>query len=187
MRLRWPAAALLASASVDESGLRLVRLSNEGQTTAVEFDFAGHPTTAQLAAAAVGAGWSARLERSIPSSDLLPTFAGDAHVREATLDGCATELAPRSIEPDGGVIELGRPAGDVLVEYRAGYATVPADVAKVATEMVVEALQGRGRSDVRAAAIGPYRLTLAPLDESRLRERLAPWIDHARLCGGGGC
>lgn len=69
---------------------------------------------------------------------------------------------------------------NVLVDYRAGYETVPSDIDQVAREMVQEAFQyGLHDGTLQSENLGSYAYTLADrvqLDAGQ-RERLAPYME----------
>jgi len=161
--------ALSASVSVvfDEQGLegqvRLRSVDASGQETNTTLSLQSCPTTALLAEAVLEVeGWSATLIRNIETQQLHAMGAIGALHRAVPLMYPDQELSHWDAQSNIGVVNLWRPMGRVVVAYRAGYETIPADLQLAATELVAQAYQqGRQNPAVKSETLGDYSYTLA--------------------------
>jgi hypothetical protein len=72
----------------------------------------------------------------------------------------------------------------VMVLARAGYETVPADVAVVCNELVKEAFNARLESThLQSEKIGDYSYTIGPDQAAKVRQRLAAYLDAGAVVG----
>ena len=136
---------LQATVQVAPDAVCLAYVQANGAAAATSLAFATYPTTNSLAGAiSVVAGWSATDLAGVPSGMLNLRGGEDVNGRVGFLtwpDQMASDV--RVIEEHGLLrCDLGtsprQGARDVLVCYRAGYETVPADLEMVADEMVQE-------------------------------------------------
>ena len=93
-----------------------------------------------------------------------PCPAIDALDQTAWLTWPGQSVEPSRIRAEAGVVELsGTPsATEVLVDYRAGYETIPDDVELVAHELVAEAFNlGKRDTTTKTEWLGDYSFALA--------------------------
>lgn len=70
----------------------------------------------------------------------------------------------------------------VLVKYRSGYETIPADVEWLATELAAEKYYSSlDHPGIKSRTTGPVSVTFSDSDYSMVRERLAHYIDHSQM------
>lgn len=179
--------ALEASVSVDDEGVRLRSLGEDGTSVTTALAAETYPTLGLLAeAAALVAGWEATVVADGPSTALLPTGGAGALGETATLDA-ALEPAPlRRVEMATGLLELATARGTVahpelvMVHYRAGLDPVPDDLSLAARLLAADVFH-RGRHDAAALreSLGDWAVQIAPLAELTTMQRalLAPYTE----------
>lgn len=75
---------------------------------------------------------------------------------------------------------------NILVEYNAGYTTVPADVEGLANQLALEKFyEGVGDPKVKSTAQGPFSVTFNDSDSETVYNTLFKYIDGGKLIGGG--
>jgi len=170
LRVKFTAAdALAASVAVvfqdtGQTGVVGLRsISSTGQETITQISLETYPTTSLLAAAINDLpGWSATVTRNTPSSQLHEMGAIGALHREVPLMCPAQDLLWWDLDSATGRLNLWQSIGRVVVAYRAGYETIPADLQLAATELVAQAYQqGRQNPAVKSETLGDYSYTLA--------------------------
>jgi hypothetical protein len=200
-------AAIYKPDSLDSGGgLRLTTIDSNGTRTATSLSFATYASVSALVTAiAAVTGWMATTDTNVPTADLNPTALGDCLNRTAYLtypDLDDYDFTPRY---DIGIIEFSRignyywpdqPCRDepkyfaggyqnFLIEYNAGYTTVPADVALVCHEICAEKFYiGEDNPAIKSETTGPYSVTFGYSDEQMIRTRLANYIDGRAFIGG---
>lgn len=179
MRVRYTnSTALRANVSVvfDETGqqgeLQLTSSAADGSATSSTLLLADYPTTSALATAIEAVeGWSATVVSLALTSQLYPTEGRDAKRRDVSLMQPGQSLEWWDSEPAVGRINFWQRVGRVLVDYRAGYEVIPADVKLVATQLTAQAYQhGRQNTAVSSETLGQYSYTLA--SQSRMTDEL---------------
>ncbi len=187
--------------SAAAGGVRVVSYSTSGVRTANNFTFSDYPTTGLMTAAIDAlSGWAASATRATTSFDLRPSGSTNALSVEAVLNGTVWDTDEYRADLPRGIVSFDRRAGgwgcqsaefdfahqDMLIEYRAGYETIPADVDLVARELVKESyFAGRQNSGVKATKLGPYSIEFNDNQEKMVRSRLAMYMDAGALVGGG--
>lgn len=156
--------SLAATVQVTHTAIRLAATDDQGEVIAHDLPFDDHPTTSRLADAIDElTGWTAEVIVNVPSRDLLPCAGADVRGRVADLAYPDQMIAVRSIDHDSGTLLLDAEgaAGDVYVEYHAGYETIPPEIDLVARELVAEAYHlGRHDTSSRNEQLGDYARTL---------------------------
>jgi hypothetical protein len=187
--------ALFQAIHVD--GLRLTTVSDAGEASAVSLAFDDYPSVALLAAAVNDrAGWSSETLEDVPSHDLRPTAGVDAIGKNVRLtypdqgDGTwhvahdtglvALAFDPLFVGESGGGTVASLTRAELLVQYRAGYETIPDDVALVCNELVAQAFhEGAHDPAVRSESLGDY--ACAAVDAVQLSAdqlaRLRPYME----------
>lgn len=213
MTLTYGGSAIRANVSVyqdpetgDGGGLRLVSISTAGVKTANNLSFATYPSVSTLATAAnLVSGWTAVAITNVPTGDLIRTGGEDAKSRTVTLSYPDQDEYGYGVDYNAGTVEFSRvsgtgwnPAADwsrrgmpagghqyMLIEYRAGYETVPADVQVLACDMSKEVYYARLQNTAAASIqLGPYKTDFNPDQVNRTRARLLPYMDGAAFIGG---
>jgi hypothetical protein len=211
----YSGSAITAQASVyrdpedpDAGGIRLQTISTAGTATTTSLTFTLYPSlTAMKTAIDAVSGWSATVQVNRPSAELHVTGGESAKSRTVTFtyadqDYCDVyrldnqlghvEFATGSFgqgwwPADGYFGRRPMPSGfqEMFVQYRAGYETIPADVALVCREMVKEMwYAGKQNTGVKSSTLGPYSVTFNDAQEDRVRARLAKYMSGSAFVGG---
>jgi hypothetical protein len=201
--------------SGDAGGLRLVSVSTAGVPTATDLSFATYRSVSAVADAVnLVAGWSATVVQNVPSLDVVPVAGGDATGRSVFFQYPDVDEYAYSLDAESGRLRFDQygagnapwawttdqepgvqgwrtpmhmPRGfqHVLVEYRAGWEAIPADVQLVANKLVADAYYesqiGKGVSEIK---LGPSTLKLSDGWENTIRADLAHYMDLSRMIGG---
>ena len=175
----------------------LTRTTSAGVTTVTTLAFSTYPTTAALGTA-IGstAGFSCSLGKNMRSAQLRPRAGADAILATVTLYGAdipseytydyhtgrlAIDRSWFAYWPlDKGVMPS--PMKSVLIEYTAGYSTVPEDVEQACIEVASMLYRDRRRDgNLTSESLGDYSYTRAAASEmnARLDTLLARWKDIA--------
>ncbi len=201
--------------SADAGGLRLTSVNSSGVTVSTNLTFATYPSLTLLAAAVNAvSGWTATASRNIPSANLYPTggqnalartvnfYWPDVDIEDWRLDGNLSTLELNTFNsgwplqnmqswrsPDPRIDDYRRatPRGFqyLLVEYEAGFMTVPNDVEFECRRLVQdEFYRSKNDTTVFKQVVGPISETYLRENTNEIRERLAPYIDGANLIGG---
>jgi len=73
----------------------------------------------------------------------------------------------------------------IVIEYKAGYSSVPADVELVANELCnMKYFDGDTSPYLKSINLGSYSATFSDIDEQYVRQRLALYVSDRVLCGG---
>lgn len=198
---RSDATDIRASVQVNQEGptpaVILTRTTGAGVTTATSLALATYPTTASLATA-IGstAGFQCSLGKNMRSIQLRPRAGADTVLATVTLYGAdipseytydyatgrlAIDRSWFAYWPlDKGVMPS--PMKSVLIEYTAGYSTVPDDVEQACIEVASMLYRDRRRDgNLTSESLGDYSYTRAAAAEmnARLDTLLARWKDIA--------
>ncbi len=202
----YSGSAISASVAVSDTALRIVSTSSSGTVTTNTLLFTDYPT-ASLLVTAINAvsGWVATLTVDVPSADLNPLGGSDAKSRSVILAypdradityhvdyqtglielvGWQFPLAGRTSDGYGGVPVF--PGGHqyILVEYRAGYETIPDDVTRICNRMVQDAFyEGMTQRSIVAATLGPFSWKASEVQASDIRDALSYYIDLSKTIG----
>lgn len=146
----------------DPGSVELVRTISAGVTTATSLTYATYPTTTDLATAIGGtAGFTCALGKNMRSVQLRPRAGGDTISNPQTVTLYAADIASEyTFEGDNGFLSVDRSAFEhwdggpgrfpmgaqsVLVEYRAGYETIPDDLEQCCIEVSAMLFRDRRR------------------------------------------
>lgn len=224
----YTGSGIRAMMTVNETGVRLESTSAAGVKITTALAFALYPTFSTMATAiSAVAGWAASLASASVdglSSNLhrvagLSLKQGAATERQSlTFPDFDTEFSV--VDHDSGIIAidsgawggwngsqpLHRLSGQVLIEYRAGFETIPEDVAQVVVELVAGAFNRKGDKSststqaqkLRSESIGDYSytaddgntavgvLTSAAVEQSQLAgEHMSVLAPYMRVRVGG--
>jgi hypothetical protein len=187
-------------------GLRLVTISSLGVPTENNLTFASYPSLSLLAAAVSGVtGWTATAISNQPSADLNPTAVGNCLNRtlyltypdqvwdeymmdlQAGLLQLQSQISPVPLNLVESRTPLRAPYGfqSLLVEYRAGFESVPDDLNMFAREEVKARYEDRqGTNAVKSESVGPFSATY-DMDaergkELRMQLEAAGYIDASK-------
>ena len=196
LAVSYSGSGLRATVQVNSDTIKLVTTSSVGVVTTTTIDLTDPSyATTSLVAAAINAvsGWSATVQKNVPSREIhpLPGVNAAAMVArlsypdiddiEYTLDATTGLVAfrwkPPFLTPLNNpnfyyaqpyVREYGQPGlmmrghQGFLVQYRAGYETIPDDLALLANEIAAEAFNlGKRDTTTRSENLGDYGYTLA--------------------------
>lgn len=192
--LAYSGAGIEAAASVhyDDEGqngtLRLMSVSAAGTETVTSLAFATYPTLSTLVTAASAvSGWTAT--RAATPDAMATSLMPEAGIDCLNTTGYfryASELdRPSRVSHRAGLIHLGAADGMVQVSYRAGYETIPDDVAMVANGMAKDAYHLGLRNGMLASeSIPDYSYSL--VDLVKVGEQQARVLDAYRSLAVGG-
>jgi hypothetical protein len=204
----YSGSAISASVAVSDTALKIVSTASSGTVTTNTLLFTDYPT-ASLLVAAINAvsGWAATLTIDVPSADLNPLGGSDAKSRSVILTYPDRADITYHVDYQAGLIELvgwqfpfpltGRtpsgyggvpvfPGGHqyILVEYRAGYESIPDDVMRICNRMVQDAFyEGLTQRSIVAATLGPFSWKASEVQASDIRDSLAYYIDLSKTIG----
>jgi hypothetical protein len=183
--------------SSDGGGIRLVTVNSSGVRTANNLTFATYPSLSLMETAIeLISGWTATVANNIPSADLYVTGAEDAKTRSVQFYYPDQDEDSYSLDQRNGILafdqkSIGWYHGDdrftcrhqgILIEYRGGYETIPADVDLLARELVKEAFySGQNNTGLNSYSLGPYSVSFSEDPGAKARARLSLYVDSARL------
>lgn len=166
--------ASLATANVSEDGRTLIllqRISGAWTTDTIDLTLPANLTLTLLAPAiTLLAGWTASVAIAayapFPSTDLWPLAASPCLNASLTLAIAGGPDDGFSIDWEASELRraCGWPKGyrNVLVEYTAGYATIPYDLAQVCIEVAAKLYRlGERDTTLKSERLGPYAWTAA--------------------------
>jgi hypothetical protein len=194
IEVQYTGSAIRATIQVYEAGVRIASTAASGTVTAANHTFATSASMSTLAATLDAVSdWTATAKNDAPSDDMHLMGGQDAMTPNTVmLTWPDTDDTNYRLDRDTGLIVFGSVSGgwpdgsphvnrgwqNVLVDYRAGYETIPDDLALLAAEVVAEAFQ-RSEHDrsVTSDGIGGYSSSLRdPIQVSESqRDRLMRW------------
>lgn len=163
-------------------GLVLVRTDSAGTVTTTTLLFSTYKTVATLVAQVnLTTGFSAETIVDMPTKYLHRMGPADATDGTAAITGPSARNTTFRMDPNSGTItfpvqsfdedwdeieeEWGNHDQTVVVEYNAGYDTVPADLQQAVAEIVAAAYRARFRdANVNSESLGDYSYTSAVRD-----------------------
>jgi hypothetical protein len=173
LSVNYGGSAARATVAVAPTGLTMVSVAS-GVATTSSLLFATYVSITALAAAVNAvSGWVATVQASayggLPSSDLLAQQgAFNANNVNAALQVHVSDLDHYRIDAERGVLvrSFGWVRGySYRVSYRAGFATIPADVQQAVAELVVNTYQARAaNSNFQSESLGGYSYSRAIQD-----------------------
>jgi len=204
MTVQYSGVAVRADVGVSSTGIRLVSVATNGTATASNLLFSDYPSVSALATAInLLTGWTATVTTDQPSADLNPLGGSNAKSRAVTLTYPDSADFGYHVDFETGMVELSgwnygwfgeSPASGartfpqgfkyLLIEYRAGFEAIPADVSKIANALVQDAFYGGMMAkNVKSGSIGPYSWTASQEQASAIRDQLAYYIDISKTIG----
>ncbi len=212
MSVTYAGSAIRAEVGVTDSGVRISSTSTAGSITTNSLLFTDYPSLSVLAVAInLVSGWTATVQNNTASADLNPLGGQDAKSKTVYLTYPDRADINYTVDYSAGLIELagsngwgggnvrpmyGRPTGYegqsvmpcghqyILVQYRAGYETVPADVELQCNRMVTDAYnEGFTARNVTMASIGPYTWKASADQVADIKTSLSHYIDISRMMG----
>lgn len=210
MTLTYTGSSVRASASVyrnpespDAGGVRLNTVNSSGVATSNNLTFADYPSVSLMVAAIGGiSGWSATTLIDMPAADLQPSGGQNALNSTVTFTYPDQDADSYTVNQDSGIVQFDNlssypwPDEDrsrrfwkqhqgVLVEYRAGYETVPGDVELITREMVKEVFGlSTENTAVKSSSLGPYSVSFNDKQTEKVKTSLSAYMDFASLIGG---
>ena len=169
-----------------------------------EFNFADYPSATLLAAAivALGAGWAATVVNNCVSYDLNPQTIGSilattqgVQYTNLSIVSYATDairgrvqiseaVAPYAYSRDRTLTRHPFDLNGFLIEYRAGFETIPADVEMVARELACRKYlmtpAGGRNPTVSSETTGPMQWTYTNKEADWVRDALSLYMDPSR-------
>lgn len=135
----------------------------DGTQSITNLSLTTYATTTSLTAAIENIeGWSAVVVSLALTSQLHEMSSRDALSQAVSLMQPNQSLNWWDLDTRIGRLELWQRMGSVVVDYRAGYETIPADLQLTTTQMVAQAFQaGRQNAAVTSESLGNYSYTLA--------------------------
>lgn len=168
---------LRATVEVQDDKMILSRVDSTGTETASSLAFSSNATASALVTAInLLSGWSATLTSNFPSVDLHRRAGMDALLVNVSVTYPETSAMVRHVDEYAGLVKLddgwdgftcygsrnalGR--YKYLVQYNAGYSTVPSDIKEACCQLVNEWYMARGRDgSVQSESLGDFSQTLA--------------------------
>jgi hydrogenase/urease accessory protein HupE len=169
------------SVSVNDTGVRLHRMTSAGAETTTDLAFATYTTTTDLAAAIhATAGFTATTILARPSRRLRRLAGKDLLNATVNIEVADETLVDYLADMDRGII-YGKQLAQyrsVVIEYTAGFATVPYDIEQAAMTVASRLYQGRKRdTGLASESIGDYSYNLragAEID-AEMKSMLQGW------------
>jgi hypothetical protein len=201
-----------AQVGVSDLDCTVSSTSTAGTIATTKMLFADYPTAQLLADHINGlSGWTATVNVNVVSADLNPLGGADAKSRSVILSYPDRADIAYSVDYPAGIIQLvGWPLGGgvmmplygrnsgyefdvvaptghqyILVEYRAGYETIPADVSLACNRLVADAFyETFAPRNVTTASLGPFTWKASNAVVETIEQELAHYIDVSRCIGG---
>ena len=154
----------IATVSVDADHLHLFRTESTGSETSTQVTFGSHDTTSELVAHTnTVAGFSASLLLNVPARYLRKLAGRSLIYGPAYLEAPTTSFDNYQIDLDAGVIygDQLRLYRSILVDYTAGYATIPSDVENAVISVASRLYRNRTRDPgIQSESLGGYSYSL---------------------------
>lgn len=146
--------------------LKLAYTDSDGDETVSSFSFSTYKSTDALVTAinAASIGVQAVLKTNVPSKYILPMAGLDVREESASIKVSYWDTINHYTMEDHGQIGLAdsQYPSHVLIEYRAGYETIPDDITKAVIEMVKYSYQQIGANPhVTSESLGDYSYTIS--------------------------
>jgi len=170
-----------AHAQATETAIVLKSISTTGVTTTSTLTYATYPTTSQMAdAISAVAGWTGANILDCLTADLYPLGGQDAKGRTVFFTAPDVDTEDYWVDRANGIISwtghpdtyhypfdsrvLMPPRGfqNLLIQYRAGYETIPDDLNMLCRELVAQCWQtSKTNGAIQSESLGDYSYTLA--------------------------
>lgn len=189
---KYTGSDIRARVSVDDVGVTTTSTSASGTITTTISTFATNPTLSTMATAITAiSGWASTQQGDDASSTSLIRVGGrNALNTLVNLDWASSEVEDWRIDYDTGIIKIGAIEFNpsvlprrVMVEYIAGYASTPNDVAGVAIQ--ISAVQfDRTKLNLAVGSEGLGDWSYSPATPSAMSDDqmavLRPYMDHSK-------
>jgi len=154
----------IATVSVDADHVHLFRTASTGIETSTTVTFGSHDVTSELTAHInTVSGFSASLLLNVPSRYLRKLAGRSLIYGPAYLEAPTDAFDDYQIDLDAGIIygDQLRLHRSILVDYTAGYATIPTDVENAVISVAARLYRGRTRDPgVQSESLGGYSYSL---------------------------
>jgi hypothetical protein len=152
------------SVTVTEDSVKLYRMTSAGAETTTTLTFATYPMTSSMATAInATAGFKGTLVKNTPSRRLRRLAGADLINETQHLDAPVDALFEYQVDDATGILygPTLRAYRALLVEYTAGYSTIPYDVAQACLMVASRLYKGRTRDEgIQSESLGGYSYTL---------------------------
>lgn len=201
LEIQFSGTAIRATVQVNDTGIRLYSQVAAGTETETEVSFANYPTiSTAVTQINTVSGWTATTTNDWSSYELHPLAGRDAMTAPIRLTYPDSDDDTYAVNYDSGMIQFGHslgsdgfdtdrggfidvPAGrrNLMVYYKGGYATIPADLASLASEAAARAFQmGAHDRTVQSEGLGDHSVSLGGATEEiqfneAQRESLRRW------------
>ncbi len=198
LEIQYSGNAIRATVQVYDAGIRTHSMVAAGTETNTNTTFASYPTLSTMATQiSTISGWTATQQGDDASSkDLHQTGGVEAKSQSVTFTRPGSDSSLYRLDREGGVItlqgsvdfawdtsagELAMPQGfgNILVEYRAGYETIPEALDGLCARFVADLFNHSAHDgSIQSESIGDYSYSLANQVEvtNSMRAKLEPWI-----------
>jgi hypothetical protein len=172
---------IFASVAVNTNHVHLHRVASTGAESSHQENFASHDSTSELATAiSARTGFSGALLLNVPSVYIRKLAGRDLKNSTVYLEAPTEGIDDYQIDLDSGILygktlTLHR---SILIDYTAGYATIPADVEMATLSVAARVYRNRTRdSSVASESLGGYSYSTRSLAEIEDDEKrmLAPY------------
>jgi hypothetical protein len=170
-----------ASVAVDADQVHLTRVTSTGTETASQVSFGAHDVSSEVVQHInTVSGFSAGLILNVPSRYIRRLAGRDVRNSTAYLEAPTEGLDDYQIDLDRGMI-YGRTLDryrSVLIDYTAGYATIPTDVELATLTIAARSYRARTRDrSIASESLGGYSYSTRSLVEIEDEEKrmLAPY------------
>jgi hypothetical protein len=171
----------MATVAVDADQVHLTRVSSTGPETSSQAAFGSHDVSSELVAHINGiTGFSAALLLNVPSRYIRRLAGRDIRNSTAYLEAPTEGFDDYIPEIDNGII-FGKTLDryrSILIDYTAGYASIPADVELATLTIAARVYRNRTRDrGISSESLGGYSYSIRSLVEVEDEEKrmLAPY------------
>jgi hypothetical protein len=161
---------IVASVSVANGELQLTRRISNGTETRTALSLDTYDSVSELATAVSAvSGFAGSTVKNAPSRYLARLAGRDVRQGASLLDGFTDFYADYGLDEDAGIL-YGRTfdrARSIMVDYRGGYETIPADVEQATLMICGKFFRDRTRdASVQSESLGGYSYSLRSGDET---------------------
>lgn len=187
LSLDLDSSALAGQVSIVEGILNVTQIASGSDVVTATFTLSDYATMTLLATAINDDEtltlWSAAVENEGSPSSIMPMITDEAEGATVYLEQPEDGTTSYRLEPGAGLVKFGLPRnGWFYVNYYAGYASIPADLSQIATEMAASILQGTSRdATLESEKIGDYSYKTKAVSDvvSSFEPRLDKWRRRA--------
>ena len=180
----YSGSAIFAQVAVSTTGIRLSTTATDGTVTATDIAWSSYPTLSTVVAAIDAvSGWTASLSGNDGLAKHARPGTTDTKRQTATLEVADDYTHATLFDAEAGLVALGDGAyafdvyggggyasgpavaygrQNIMVDYRAGYETIPADLDQIAREFAAGMYYGAStNSNLQSESLGSYSYSLA--------------------------